>query len=357
PDYEARLDGARRWAREWHFRVGVHLLRGITDAETAGRQYADLAEAVLAALWPVVIDNFAAKHGPPPGRGAVIVGMGSLGAGQLTATSDLDMLVIYDDQGQEASTGKRPLGTRPYFARLTQAMITAMTAPMSQGRLYEVDMRLRPSGNQGPVATSFASFDNDQRNEAWVWEHLALTRARVVAGPAPLAAEVTALIGDLLKGPRHRAEVLREVGEMRARIAGSKAPEGPWDAKIGAGRLQDIELFAQACALLEGTSAFRIPDVFAGPEARALAGEAGAAHLQEAYAACWRLQCAGRLLSSRPRARDALGQAGAQFLARQLDMGSIETAETRMIELYSDTARIIEDAIGPHAGRDEREKR
>ncbi|MFN4204694.1 MAG: glutamine-synthetase adenylyltransferase, partial [Tabrizicola sp.] len=166
-DYEARLTAARVWAREWHFRVGVHHLRGLIDASVAGREYADLAGAVLAALWPVVIAEFGSKHGPPPGRGAIVLGMGSLGAERLNAASDLDLIVIYDSAGEESSEGKRPLAARAYYARLTQALVTALTAPMADGRLYEVDMRLRPSGRQGPVATSIQSFRDYQMTEAW----------------------------------------------------------------------------------------------------------------------------------------------------------------------------------------------
>ncbi|MEL6960949.1 MAG: glutamine-synthetase adenylyltransferase, partial [Pseudomonadota bacterium] len=166
-DYEACLDAARRWMKEWHFRIGVHHLRGLIDADTAGRHYADLAQAVLQALFPVVSGHFAAKHGPAPGRGAVVLGMGSLGAGRIHAASDLDLIVIYDGQDVESSDGPRPLPTRAYYARLTQALVTALSAPMAEGRLYEVDMRLRPSGGQGPVATSLARFEPYQMEEAW----------------------------------------------------------------------------------------------------------------------------------------------------------------------------------------------
>ena len=181
-DYETRLDATRRWCKEWHFRVGVHYLRGLIDAKDAGEQYAELAEAVIGALFPIVVEQFSTKHGPPPGRGAAVLAMGSLGAGRINAQSDLDVIVIYDPLDEEMSEGKRALATRPYYARLTQALITALTAPMAQGRLYEVDMRLRPSGSKGPVATSWSSFTHYRQNEAWVWEHLALTRARGVAG-------------------------------------------------------------------------------------------------------------------------------------------------------------------------------
>jgi glutamate-ammonia-ligase adenylyltransferase len=345
PNYEAQLDGTRRWAREWHFRVGVHLLRGLIDAETAGHQYADLARSVLAALWPVVVDQFATRHGPPPGRGAVILGMGSLGAGRLTATSDLDLLVIYDPADEEASQGKRPLPSRTYYARLTQAMITAMTAPMAQGKLYEIDMRLRPSGNQGPVATSLASFESYQKGEAWVWEHLALTRASVVAGPDALGADVAALCAEVLALPRERAKVLADVAEMRKRIAAAKAPTGPWDAKIGPGRLQDIELFAQTGALIAGRSARRISEGIKAAAAHALLDDVEAEKLTLSYEACWGLQCASRLLSPEPLDRGALGQAGASFLARSLGCDTLEAAETQMEQTYASAASCIERAM------------
>ncbi|NBC96653.1 MAG: glutamine-synthetase adenylyltransferase, partial [Deinococcus-Thermus bacterium] len=241
-DYEARLDAARRWAKEWHFRAGVHHLRGITDAAEAGRQYADLAAATLAALLPAVVEEFAAKHGPPPGRGVAVFGMGSLGSGWLTPGSDLDLIVIYDPADAEGSDGPRPLAVRPYYARLTQALVTALTAPTAAGKLYETDMRLRPSGRQGPVATALPSFARYQREEAWTWEHMALTRARCVAGTPDVCAEAEAVREEILRQPREAAQVWGEVAKMRARLADAKPPQGPLDVKPGPGGLQDIEL-------------------------------------------------------------------------------------------------------------------
>tara|TARA_R110002049_G_scaffold10127_1_gene50126 strand:- start:85017 stop:87845 length:2829 start_codon:yes stop_codon:yes gene_type:complete len=346
-DYETRLDGTRRWAREWHFRIGVHLLRGLTDAATASAQYAELARAVLQALWPVVVDQFATRHGPPPGRGAVILGMGSLGAGRLTATSDLDMLVIYDADGVDASDGPRPLQARLYYARLTQAMITAMTAPMSQGKLYEVDMRLRPSGNQGPVATSLASFDSYQKAQAWVWEHLALTRAAVIAGPAALAEDVEQLRREILSQSAPAAKVLADVAEMRARIAAARSPSGPWDAKTGAGRLQDIELLAQAGLLIAGQGARDIPAGVQAAHDSGVIDAAGCEALTQGYAMAWTLQCAARLLSSHPIASDDLGQAGAAFLCRALECDTLTALETQMRQTYDACDRIITAALPP----------
>ena len=351
-DYETRLDATRRWAREWHFRIGVHHLRGLIDADRAGRQYSDLARAVLGALWPVVVAHFAERHGAPPGRGAVLIGMGSLGAGRLTAASDLDMIVIYDPDGVDSSEGPRPLPARQYFARLTQAMITAMTAPMSQGRLYEVDMRLRPSGNKGPVATSIASFRSYQRDEAWVWEHLALTRAEVIAGPPALAETVEALRREVLEGRADRDEILRETALMRARIAAAKQPAGLLDAKIGPGRLQDIELFAQAGALIASEPA---RDIGAGLAAAASAGLITAADrdtLASAYRRIWALQSAARLLSSHPLRADAVGQGAQSFLLRSLECDTWADLEAHLTQTYDAAAAIIAAALPEVAADD-----
>ena len=316
-DYEAQLIAARRWAKEWHFRIGVHHLRGLIDADTSGRQYADLAEAVVAGLWPVIVADFAAKHGDMPGQGAVVVGMGSLGSARLNATSDLDLLVIYDADGVEMSDGRRPLATRAYYARLTQALVTALSAPMAEGRLYEVDMRLRPSGRQGPVATSFTAFKDYQMTEAWTWEHLAMTRARVIAGPEPLAQGFEAFRRDLLRAKGQGATVLADVADMRARIADAKSPQGAWDAKIGPGRLQDIELFAQAAVLRAGAVARDIAGQLAAGVADGWLDAGDARAVGDAAGLFWRLQAAARLLTGGAVDPDAFGEGGRRFLLRE----------------------------------------
>jgi glutamate-ammonia-ligase adenylyltransferase len=352
-DYELRLDGTRAWAREWHFRIGVHHLRGLIDGAQAAGQYSDLARAVLRALWPVVIAEFSRRHGPPPGNGAVIVGMGSLGAGRLTAQSDLDVIVIYDADGAEASEGKRPLPARQYYARLTQAMITAMSAPMAQGRLYEIDLRLRPSGNKGPVATSIESFASYQRTEAWVWEHLALTRAQVIAGPQQLASQVEALRCEIVTQKRDIGFVCTQTTQMRARIAAAKAPEGPLDAKIGAGRLQDIELFAQAGSLIGACTGCDIRGGLAAARRAGLIDTQAEAVLSAAYTRLWALQSATRLLSSRPLDLGALRSATRRFVMHAIGEDSDTQTETAFAELltstYAEADGIITAALARHA--------
>ncbi len=344
-DYETQLDYARRWCKEWHFRIGVHHLRGLIDGAQAGQQYAELANAVIAAILPCVVEQFAKKHGPAPGRGAAVLGMGSIGAGRINSQSDLDMIVIYDPQDQDMSDGPRPLATRTYYARFTQALITALSAPMSQGRLYEVDMRLRPSGNQGPVATSWASFTNYQQNEAWVWEHLALTRARVVAGDAGLAQDIETFRADFLKQPEDREKVLRQVAEMRVRLAAAKTPAGIWDAKNGPGRMMDIELVAETGALLSGVAQRDVRSGLQGAVAAGLLDVAQAQTLKDCYDLCWSVQCAARLLSGKVIEADKIGEGGAAFLCRATGFEQVEQLQAALQDGYTTAAGIIGSVI------------
>jgi glutamate-ammonia-ligase adenylyltransferase len=343
-DYERKLDTARRWMKEWHFRIGVHHLRGVIDAFDAGTQYAELAEAVLAALWPVVVAEFALKYGPQPGRGAALLSMGSLGAGRLNAASDLDLIVIYDAAGADCSAGPKQLAIRPYFARFTQALVTALTAPMAKGRLYEVDMRLRPSGRQGPVATALTSFRDYQQNEAWTWEHLALTRARAIAGNADLCAEVEAERRAILQRKGQGAQVLGDVADMRARLASAKPAAGSWEAKNGPGRLMDIELLAQTAALRSANPARSVEaQLQAGVNCDFLS-QTDQQNLAAAYRLCWRLQVGARLLTDKVLDLDKLGEGGLAFLLRETNQADA-AALTAAIEAVVTAAEAVIDRV------------
>lgn len=336
PDYERKLDGARRFMKEWHFRVGVHHLRGIIHADDAGRQYAELAEAILQAIWPIVCAEFARKHGPIPGKGAVVLGMGSLGAGRLNAGSDLDLIVIYDPGAEDVSVGLRPLAPRPYAARLTQSLVTALSAPTAEGRLYDVDMRLRPSGRQGPVATSLLSFRTYQETEAWTWEHLALTRARVMAGDAGLAAEVEGFRKRLLHLKGESPGVRADVSAMREKLSVAKPGAGALDAKLGPGRLMDVELIAQTCALITGCAAQSVAAQLDAGVVGGVLSVSSQTDLMIAYRLCWSLHAAARLLSGPVTDLGQLAQGGRAFILRETAMqneadlrGQIDAATSR----------------------------
>ncbi len=341
-DYEAALNAARAWMKEHWFRVGVHHLRGLANAEEAGAQYADLAGAVVARVFPLVAREFARRHGTGPGWQAVALGLGSLGARRLTASSDLDLIVIYEAQG-DASDGPRPLATRAYFARLTQALITALSAPMAEGRLYEADMRLRPSGRQGPVATAWGAYQSYQREEAWTWEHLALTRARVVAatGLGPLPEAVEAFRRDLVASRRGDPRVWPDLTAMRARLAEAR-PGSVWDAKSGPGRLRDLELLSQGLALLSGSPERGTEgQVGAGLAAGLIGGEEAEA-LTEASRLLWTLQAASRLLVEGSFDPAAAGEGARRVLLREAGEGSVEALAARLARVAGRAAAVIE---------------
>jgi len=244
--FEDVLDATRRWTNDRRFQIGVQILHGITDADAAGPALADVADTGLAALQPQVEADFATHHGVIPGAGMAVVALGKLGGRELTVTSDLDLIFIYDCPADaEASDGDKPLAPGHYFARLSQRFLNAVTAPTAEGKLYEVDMRLRPSGKSGPIATSLDAFRRYQTSEAWTWEHMALTRARVISGPAELREQAATVIRETLCGSRAPERLLADVADMRARVEREHPARSPWDIKYLRGGLVDVEFVAQ----------------------------------------------------------------------------------------------------------------
>jgi len=199
--------------------------------------------------------EFVRQHGTVAGGRLALVAMGKLGSGEMTAASDIDLILLYDHaEDAGSSDGARALAPSHYYARLTQRLVTALSAPTGQGRLYEVDFRLRPSGNAGPLATRLDAFARYQAEDAWTWEHMALTRARVLAATGGLEGEVNAAIAAILERPRDPAAVCRDAADMRARIAEDKPTRDPWAIKTVAGGLIDLEFIAQVLRLVHQRS-------------------------------------------------------------------------------------------------------
>jgi len=258
-DYQDALDRARIVGREQGFLIGVRVISGTISARQAGAAYAGLAETLIAALSDRVGDELVSQYGRMPGGKAATIAMGKLGGSEMTAASDLDLVTVYDFDGDDAqSDGEKSLSGTQYYTRFTQRLIAALSAQTAEGALYQVDMRLRPSGSQGPVATRLSSFIDYQTSSAWTWEHLALTRARVVAGPAALRKAINDTIKTVLTRPRDRVAVAEEVKVMRAKIADEKGTEDIWDLKQVRGGLIDLEFIAQ---FLQIVSAAEHPDV------------------------------------------------------------------------------------------------
>jgi len=248
---EDLLERIRMFGLEYMFLTGVRILSGTVTARQAGEAFARLADAVIRAVHSAVADNFAAAYGHMRGEQTAVLAMGKLGGREMTATSDLDLILVYDfDDKTPESDGKRPLYGAQYFARLTQRLINALTAQTNYGALYDVDMRLRPSGRAGPLATQIGGFTSYQESEAWTWEHMALTRARVVAASPRFGARVEKVIRDILQRPRDAQAIAGDVVEMRGAIAKEKGDAERWDLKYAAGGLVDIEFIAQYLQLV-----------------------------------------------------------------------------------------------------------
>jgi len=288
-DFQDALDAARRFVKERKFQLGVHLLRGDADAAVAGRAYADLADTAIRGLLPAVEREVAQQHGRMPDAGMAVVALGKLGGQEMSATSDLDLMFVYDYQDEEAqSDGARPLAAPHYFARLSQRFINALTAPTAAGTLYEVDMRLRPTGNKGPAAVRLSRLEQYHREEAWTWEHMALTRARVVCGPPALVEATERTIGEILRRPREAGRIAADVADMRTRLAREKATQDPWELKQVRGGLVDIEFVAQYLQLVHAAGTPEVLSNNTGEALRRLAaagalGPAEAEALLDAY--------------------------------------------------------------------------
>jgi glutamate-ammonia-ligase adenylyltransferase len=266
--FEAMLDTIRLFGQEHMFLIGARIISGSLSAEQAGETFARLADILLNVVHRWVQTDFAKMHGYINGGESALLALGRLGAREMTASSDLDLIVVYDfDQEQPQSDGKRPLHGGQYFARLTQRMIGALTVQTNYGVLYPVDMRLRPSGRSGPVATQIDGFKHYQEHEAWTWEHMALTRARVVSGTPHFSARVDAVIREVLCRPRDMPAIAGDVVEMRGAIAKEKGDADSWDLKYAAGGLIDIEFIAQYLQLIH---AAKLPEILDTSTARTL---------------------------------------------------------------------------------------
>ncbi len=258
---EEFLDLARRFGREQQVLIGVRLISGTINASRAGEAYARLAVVLIRAIHKSVSERFAQTHGMLKNSKSAVVAFGKLGSNEMTAGSDLDLILLYDfDPEHPESDGQRPLPASQYFARLTQRLVSALTIPTNLGKLYEVDMRLRPSGRSGPLATSLESFANYQRDEAWTWEQMALTRARVVSADEDFRARVTEEIRNVLRRERDPVAIAGDVGEMRKAIAEEKGEGDRWDLKYAAGGLIDLEFIAQFLQLAHASSQPEILD-------------------------------------------------------------------------------------------------
>ncbi|HWT32086.1 MAG TPA: bifunctional [glutamine synthetase] adenylyltransferase/[glutamine synthetase]-adenylyl-L-tyrosine phosphorylase [Propylenella sp.] len=248
--YEEVLNRARLFSAEQRFLISIGLLRGTLAPAAAGKSFSDLAEVVVRVLFQRTLHEFERHHGRLPRGRAAVLAFGRLGSREMTAGSDLDLIVIYDHATDgDASDGARPLPPSQYYTRLTQRLTAALAAPTAEGYAYQVDLRLRPSGRAGPLATHIEAFERYQMNDAWTWEHMAMSRGRPIAGHPELADRVTAVLNRIVAIPRDRGKLASDIAGMRARIEREKVADRTLDLKRARGGLIDCEFAAQYLVL------------------------------------------------------------------------------------------------------------
>lgn len=353
-DYEALLDAIRIITGEIRFALGIQLIEGLADPLAIASALSRTAEAALQLAAEATVEEFAAKHGRIAGSELLILGLGRLGGGALTHASDLDIVYLFTGDFTAQSDGTRPLGATVYYNRLASRVSAALSVPTAQGALYEVDTRLRPQGNQGPLAVSCEGFGKYQREAAWTWEHMALARARVLYGSPEARSELEAVLAEVLHAPRDRAALRDAVLGMRAEMARHKPGSGPIDAKLARGGLVDIEFLVHYLQL-RGQAADGRPLAEAAPQAldpdlaAALAGlaEAGLipADLAVPHALMSRMLVAGRLLA--PDGREP-PPSGARALARACGCESYDT----LLEAFAAARRQVAQAWKQILGTD-----
>jgi glutamate-ammonia-ligase adenylyltransferase len=253
--FESFLDQARIFSQEEAFLIGLRVLSGVLDPLDAGREYSGLAESTVAVTLARVEKEFRKEHGRVLQGRACVIAMGKLGSREMTAASDLDLILLYDFEAERPqSDGARPLHASVYYTRLTQRLISALTSATRQGRLYDVDLRLRPSGRSGPVATQLRSFVEYQTKEAETWEHMALARARPIGGDGSLRDDARGAIETTLRVARDPRRVAREASGMRGLIEKEKGIGSNFDLKLMPGGIIDIEFIAQYLTLAHARS-------------------------------------------------------------------------------------------------------
>lgn len=251
-DYQDQLDFLRRFHAEQKFRTGVLMLEGVATAAEIGRSLSTVTDVILQELVPIVEQAFVEKHGDfdNENRGISVLALGKYGGEELTHTSDIDIVFLYESAGDGVySNGKKPLFSNVYYTRLAQHIVTAITALTPEGRLFEVDTRLRPSGNQGPLAVTASTFEDYYVSAAWPWEFLALTRARVILGPLQLTSHIQKVITEsVIRGPSC-SDLASETISMREKLRNQFGTPNIWDVKHTRGGLVDIEFICQFLTL------------------------------------------------------------------------------------------------------------
>jgi glutamate-ammonia-ligase adenylyltransferase len=340
------------FGQESLFLIGTRILSGTVSAQQASVAFADVAEGIVHTVHGLVTDQFAAQHGRIKAQQTAILAMGRLGGREMTASSDLDLILLYDfDHEHPDSDGARSLQGAHYFARFTQRLISAFTTRTNYGVLYEVDMRLRPSGRAGPVASRLDSFAEYQDREAWTWEHMALTRARVISSSPEFRGKIESIIREVLTRPRDAVGIAVDVADMRRAIALEKGEDDVWDLKYAAGGIVDIDFIAQYLQLVHAAANADILDVntlhVLDNAARiGVLPQSAAEILRSATRLYHDLTQILRLCVSDKFNSETAGEDLLRVLARAGDAPDFSSLEARVQETQTEVRRVFEAMLG-----------
>jgi len=354
--FEDILDAMRLWNGDKRFQIGIQLLRKTLAPREASLHFSDVAETVLKVLVPLVIEEFEKKHGSVAGGRFCILALGKLGSRELTPASDLDLIFIYDcdDLGGE-SDGSKPLAASQYYGRLGQRIISAIMARTAEGTLYEADMRLRPSGNKGPISTALAGFKKYYEESAWTWEHMTMVRTRNVFDTDGLGAEVEQAVNQLLRTTRDAHVIASDVANMRARIQKQYSTQCPWVIKQVPGGLVDVDFIAQYLVLVHAANSPEIMKeasheiieataqlgLIANDDSKALIE---AAHLYQQLSTFLSLVIEGELNDERV---SQFSPALKRDLTEITDADNFDELEKRLMDTEERTRHIFERIVGP----------
>ena len=344
-DFESRMDEVRRWKNERAFLIGHRLLHSRLPASQAALAWSDLADTCVRLMADAAAIETARKYGPQPGHW-VVAALGKLGGRELTAGSDLDLLIVFEPSEEGA------LEAGGWFTRFAQRLITAISAETAEGNLYETDMRLRPSGRAGPVAVSLSAFDKYQHNDAWTWELMALTRLRTVAGNETLARRMEEVACDAIINGKPDEERKADILDMRQRLWREKPPRGEWDIKLTEGGLVDLEFVLQQGMLLS-----RNPDIIRANTGEAIEtlrddgflSEDEAQSLDHAFRLLQSLQQVQRVAVGSEVSAEDFSRALKERLALAADCPGFQVLEHRYSEVRRAVADIRCKKIGPLA--------
>jgi glutamate-ammonia-ligase adenylyltransferase len=350
--YEEFLDRLRLFGKESLFLIGTRILSGTVSAQHASVAFADVAEGIVHTVHGLVTDQFAAQHGRIKGQETAILAMGRLGSREMTAASDLDLILLYEfDPEHPDSDGARSLHGAHYFARFTQRLISAFTTRTNHGVLYEVDMRLRPSGRAGPVASHISSFAEYQDREAWTWEHMALTRARVISSSPDFRVKIERIIRDVLTRPRDAASVAVDVADMRRAVGLEKGEGDIWDLKYAAGGIVDIDFIAQYLQLAHAAATPDILDVntlhvLDNAARLGVLSQSSAEILRSAARLYHNLTQILRLCVSEKFNPETSGEDLLRIMARAGDAPDFSALEARVKETQTEVRRVFRSVVG-----------